>query len=167
MVTLAPCFHSVTTMKNQPKNEPPTCQPAKLNVGATAAKLGISTRHLIRLAKDGKIPGLKKAGNGHNFDWREYPEIMKWLRKEVLTRQGKKKRAVKRNGRLSNAQRFARLVGRVENRVFDYLKPALEKPTSSEIEKLNKAARRLKHIYDRVNGRIMTVRVWSGRVSGE
>ena len=82
-------FYSVSLLTMLPKNAPPHCQPAKLNVGATAAKLGISTRHLIRLANGG-IPGLKKAANGRNFDWREAPETMKWLQKEVLIRKGKK-----------------------------------------------------------------------------
>lgn len=141
---------------------PPSCQPAKLIVGEVAAKLGISTRHLIRLANGG-IPGLKRAPNGRNFDWREVPKTMKWLRNEERIRNGGEKRPAKRKARLSKAQRFARVIARVEKQVFSHLKPALEKPTNSELEKLGKAARRLKSICDSVNTKILLSRSgWTG-----
>lgn len=83
---------------------------------------------------------------------------MKWLRNEVRIRKGGKKRPAKRKSRLSSAQRFARVIGKVEKLVKTHLESALERPTVPELEKLAKAERRLNSIYENVRLRILRAR---------
>lgn len=153
MVRLWPCFYSVARLKMSRENPPIGCQPAKLIVREVAAQLGISVRHLIRIAP--RIPGLEKGPNGHNFNWRKVPKTMKWIRNEVRIRKGGKKRPQKHKARPSNAQRFSRVIGRVEKMVLSHLKPALEEPTMSELRNLDRAEWRLKRLYDLVKLRIL------------
>ena len=134
------------------KNPPPSCQPTKLNVGAIASELRISTRQLARLAKKG-VPGVKKGPGGYQFLWLDIPETRAWIAERKRFRKGNRKRPEKRKGR-SKAQLFAQMVRRIEKEVTFHLRAGFENPTSSELDTLNSGVRRLQTNFNHVLTRI-------------
>lgn len=136
------------------KNTPLSCQLIKLNVGAIAAEIRITTRQLARLANKG-VPGVERGPGRYQFIWLDRPETRAWIDERKRFRKGKRKRPPKRQQRLSNAQRFALAIGKFEKQVLSAFNAALaDGLTNSELKPWDDAARRLRGVCDRVVARL-------------
>ena len=124
----------------------------RLKVGEVAQELGITPRHLARLAKQG-VPGVVRAANGYRFDWYDRPETRDWIADRRRFRKGQRKRNRPGKGRLSAVQLLVRAMSRTETNLFRYVTAVLKgNVTPAQLAAVEDAGRRLERLAGRIIG---------------
>lgn len=141
---------SVKESAHAPSNE------RQLRVSEIASELGLTPRHLARLAKAG-IPGVERAVNGYRFAWYDRPETRRWISDRKKFRKGQRKVRGASKTQLSKVQLLTRAMRRAETNLARYVEAVLQgKVTAGQLAAIEDAGRRLERLAARILLRAQT-----------